>query len=272
MLSEYIADHGEEYKREIEIKNLHGSPSEREEIIKDADIIIGFIPELIAQADKGLFEQVTNISQRFPMAKTINKKGFGDPLGYFQPFAIVPFVIFYNPELTNELEIPRCWDDLLDVKWKGRILMPAKEHMAPKVIRGILKHQNPEKIHRVDENIICKGMPPNVIQAVKDGEFALGITNITFGKISTNQKIKIISLEDGFLCMPQSIAWKKGVNDNTLRLGDFLLSSKVQNFLVQQGFISVNNEDEPSETTKISIQSIKWPGWQHFRGAMEDIV
>ncbi|HZK42749.1 MAG TPA: ABC transporter substrate-binding protein [Syntrophomonadaceae bacterium] len=270
MLGEHFEANQKNYKDKIEIKNAHGSGSEREADIKNADILIGFIPELAMQTDEEMRGQMMSTVNRFPISKTLEDMGFVDPQGYFHTFGIVPFVIFYNPEYTAAAELPRTWNELLDSKWKGRILMPGKEHIAPKVIRAILKHQNPSKAHIVDENITYKGMPPNVIQAVKNGEFALGIANITFGKISETQNIKMIWPNDGLLCMPQMIAWKKGSEENLLKLGDFLLSPKVQTFLSQQAFIPVAPGNEPSEIIKRDDISLKWAGWNDFREAMRN--
>lgn len=75
--------------------------------------------------------------------------------------------------------------------------------------------------------------------------------------------------EEGLLCMPQIIAWKKGLDASTLKLGDFMLSPKVQNLLIQQGFIPAVPEAEPPLHRKNNAV-LKWIGWEAFRKAMNN--
>ena len=240
-LREHIETNAGQYPTEIGLDN---SPACGGGGATDADIMIGFMPELAMQTDEYLLENIISYPERFPMKKELQEQGFADPRGYFQVFGIVPFIMFYNPDYTDEAKLPRTWSEILAPQWKGRIMMPGKEHMAPQVIRAFLKHDNGEKATAVDENINCRGMPPNVIEAVKNGEFALGITNLTFGKISESQKIKMIWPEDGLLCMPQIIVWKKGLDESLMKLGDFMLGPKVQSLLAQEAFLPVAPDRE----------------------------
>ncbi len=269
-LREHIETNASEYQTEIRLENSHACGGESAADQQPADIMIGFVPELAMQTDEYLRENIINAPGRFPVNKKWQEQGFADPRGYFHVFGIVPFIMFYNPDYTEEAELPRTWSEILNPQWKGRIMMPGKEHMAPRVIRAFLKHGNLEKAQAVDENIICSGMPPNVIEAIKNGEFALGITNITFGKISESQKIKMIWPEDGLLCMPQIMVWKKGLDETLLKLGDFMLSSKVQSLLAQQAFVPTAPENEMPEMIRANQVGLKWAGWDEFRQAMRN--
>ncbi|MGI6492540.1 MAG: ABC transporter substrate-binding protein [Peptococcaceae bacterium] len=261
ILREHVITAGDDYQTEFAIENSHSSGAE-------ADIFIGFMPELAVQTDRYLQEHMLKVPGRFPISKELQDSGFVEPGGYFHTFGIVPFVMFYNPAYTDESEIPRAWHELLAPKWKGRVMMPGKEHIAPKVIRAVLKYGNPEQAPAVDENITYRGTPPNVIEAVKNGEFALGIANITFGRISESQKIKMFWPEEGLLCMPQIIAWKKGLAGSLLKLGDFMLSPRVQDFLMRQTFVPAAPEADPPALLKDNYAVLKWIGWGNFRAAM----
>ncbi|MDD4169782.1 MAG: ABC transporter substrate-binding protein [Desulfotomaculaceae bacterium] len=268
ILRDHIETGREEYQREIDIVNSQMCGAEGE-TGPQADIMIGFTPDLAQQTDEYILGHMLSAPGRFPIRKELRDSGFVDPRGCFHTFGIVPFVMFYNPDYTVAAEIPRSWNELLEPQWKGRVIMPGKEHMAPRVIRAVLKQQNPEQARAVDENITCSGMPPNVIEAVKSGKFALGIANITFGRISESQKIKMFWPEDGLLCMPQVIAWSKDLDESMLKLGDFMLSPKVQNFLIQQAFYPAAPAAEPPEILRNNHAVLKWTGWDNFRAAMK---
>jgi hypothetical protein len=45
-----------------------------------------------------------------------------DPLGVFQPFAVVPFVFLVDCRRLNGRPIPRAWEDLLNPRWSGEIV------------------------------------------------------------------------------------------------------------------------------------------------------
>lgn len=269
-LREHVETNASEYQTEIRLENSHACGGEYPIDSQPVDIMIGFMPELAMQTDEYLLEHIISSSGRFPMSKELQEQGFSDTRGCFHVFGIVPFIMFYNPDYTEEAELPRTWSEILNPQWKGRIMMPGKEHMASRVIRAFLKHDNLEKAQAIDENITCSGMPPNVIEAVKNGEFALGITNITFGKISESQKIKMIWPEDGLLCMPQIMVWKKGIDESLLKLGDFMLASTVQTLLAQQSFVPTAPGNEIPKIIRANQVGLKWTGWDEFRQAMRN--
>jgi len=167
ILREHIETNTSEYETEITLESSHACGGKSVADLKDADVMIGFMPELAMQTDEYILDHIISAPGRFPIDKHLQDQGFADAKGCFHIFGIVPFIIFYNPDYTDASEVPKTWSELLDSKWKGRIIMPGKEHMAPRVIRAFLKHDNLEKAQAIDENITCSGMPPNVIETVK---------------------------------------------------------------------------------------------------------
>lgn len=271
LLREHLASFPGADQGEIEIEDCHGCGRTEKQSLRHGDIVIGFIPELVRQRDDYLLEHLISVPGRFPIDKALQNSGFVDPLGCFHTFAVVPFVILYNPDYTDASEVPCTWKELLTPRWKGRIMMPGPEHIAPQVIRAVLKYENPSQVQALTENFICRGMPPNVIEAVRNGEFSLGITNITFGKISGNHNIKMIWPEDGILCMPQMIAWKKGLDNKLLKIGDFIFSAPIQNFLAQQSFVPAAIAGTmPDNYDARSTAVLKWSGWDDFRTALKN--
>lgn len=269
VLEEHVEANAAEYQEEVTLVNLHTCGEKEAADHSRANIMIGFIPEIEMQDDKYILKHFVSVPGRFPLKRRLQDRGFVDPRGCFQVFGIVSFVPFYNPVYTKAADLPRTWSDLLHRKWKGRIMMPGKEHIAPRLVRAVLKYENPERARAVDENIICGGVPPNVIEAVKSGHVSLGVTNITFGKISEGLQTKMIWPEDGLLCMPQIIVWEKNIDERMMKLGDFLLSPEVQRLLSQQAFFPAAPGAEYPEIFKTNRVELKWPGWDNFREALK---
>ncbi len=269
ILREHVEGNPGKYPKGVKLISSHNYDGEEASNQQPAGIMIGFMPEIEMQSDEDLLQNFVSIPGGFPIRKELLDLGFADPRGFFHVFGIVPFIIFYHPDHADAGEIPRTWGDLLDPRWKGRIAMPGKEHIAPRIVRAVLKYENPQRAEAVDENIICRGVPPNVIESVKNGEFSLGIANITFGKISEGLKIRTIWPKDGLLCAPQIIIWRKGAAEKMIGLGDFLLSPQVQGLLSQQAFVpSAPGTGFPPIFRENSVK-LKWDGWDHFRAAMK---
>lgn len=233
--------------------------------LEQIDIFIGFIPELFKQSKDYFENNFLNLKKYCSIRKELMETGLRDNRGYLQPIAIVPFVYFYNPNYTNASIVPSSWQELLDKRWKGKVLMPDDKHIAPQVIKTILKHENPTLIKSIDENIVCEGMPPNVIDAIEAGEFSIGITNISFGIISKIKNIQVASPNDGYICMPQIIACRNKVDKEIIEdLIKFLLSKEIQDLFSQQSFISVREGGKSLDFIGNITDMLKWPGWQKF--------
>jgi len=159
VLREHIEINQEEYGRDIIIENLHSCGEKNRTDLKPADIMIGFMPELLTQSDDYIAEYFRGDVGRFPINEELQEQSFYDERGFFHIFGIVPFIMFYNTDCIDVTEVPHTWSELLNPRWKGRVIMPGKEHMAPKVIRAVFKYENSNKAQAVDENITCRGMP-----------------------------------------------------------------------------------------------------------------
>lgn len=54
-------------------------------------------------------------------------KAFKDQPGYWSGVYFNLEVIGYNTKLVSQSEVPKKWDDLLDPKWRGRIMLEAED-------------------------------------------------------------------------------------------------------------------------------------------------
>ncbi len=113
--------------------------------------------------------------------------GFTDNNGYFHPFVIIPFAIFYNPNLLDEKDVPQKWSELLKPEWQNKIVMPDEFRMASVIVRAFIKADFPDKADNFDKNVTYLGSPIEVVDAVDEGKYTMGITNIAFAHISARK-------------------------------------------------------------------------------------
>ena len=69
-------------------------------------------------------------------------KDLKDPRGYWFPFKNLPLVIGYNTNLVAPNEVPRRYEDLLDKKWKGKILIDREEY---RLYNGLIQYWGKER-------------------------------------------------------------------------------------------------------------------------------
>jgi iron(III) transport system substrate-binding protein len=103
---------------------------------------------------------------------------YKDKEGYFTSFYITPIVLGYNTKLVKRGEAPKTYEDLLNPKWKGEMLMDDE----PYEWYGVLmKHFGKEKglqyMKRLaQQNLSMQRGRTNVAQMLVAGEGAIGIT------------------------------------------------------------------------------------------------
>ena len=85
--------------------------------IKNADVLhTSDAGHFVLLKEKKLLMQYTPAGvEKFP-------SGFKDPDGYYYGLRATLSVIAYNPKLVSAAEAPKSWKDLLDPKWKGKLV------------------------------------------------------------------------------------------------------------------------------------------------------
>ncbi|CFX45167.1 Uncharacterized [Syntrophomonas zehnderi OL-4] len=236
------------------------------------DMVIGHIDSFLRLPDNYLKDYFRPLPGRFPIRPELSELGFEDPEGYFHPFAIVPFAVLYNPDLISESELPASWTDLLNPRWQGGICMPDPNHMAPQVIRAYLRANYPDKFDTFLNNSVYLGVPLNVINAVDAGQYPLGITNISFARLTRGKNIRMLWPQDGMICMPMMMIWSKKADDCLLEIGDYLMSRRVQEYLAMQTFVPVASEVPVPQLLSENNYRLLWNGWDDFRMALKALV
>ncbi len=201
---------------------------------------------------------------RYALRQELANAGFNDPQGFFHTFAVVPYSILYNHKLIGESELPELWKDLLDDKWKNSVLMPDEFRIVSVIVKNFMESAYPEEFQNFSENVINKGAPMDVVNAVDEGQYPLGVANIAFARFSRHKNTGLIWPEDGAFCIPQIMVWSKRADERMLEAGDFLLSRAVQEFMGTQSFVPASLDTPLPELVARNNCSLHWQGWDHF--------
>lgn len=228
------------------------------------DMIIGHVNDFAVLPKGFLEEHFSSLQGRFSIKKNLIDIGFEDPQGYFHPFVIIPFAIFYNKNLLDEENTPKSWQDLLDTKWSKKVRMPDEFRMVSNIIRTFMEANYPGRFENFKDNVIHSGSPIDVVHAVDGGQYPIGITNIAFARISRNKNTRIIWPDDGFFCMPQVMVWSKYADNRLLEVGDFLMSQQVQEYMALQGFIPVSPDIDGPQLFADKDYKLHWENWDYY--------
>lgn len=130
----------------------------------------------------------------------------------------VPVIIAYNTMLVGKEEVPRCWKDLLDSKWKGRIAFasPAESGSAYTLLCTMLIALGWDGVRQFAKNLDGKlsASSSAVYQSVADGQCALGLTQekVVQSLIQEGKNIAISYPQEGTSAVDDAIAVVKGTN------------------------------------------------------------
>ena len=270
MLEEYCRKTEEKLGTRVELETQPHRPQEKglfEKYIEEGnlpELVVGHVNDF-AELPAGYLEKhFLSLPGRWPLRTELVEAGFLDPKGYFHPFVVIPFAMFYNFNLLDERELPTVWEDLLEARWREQILMPDDYRVVSKVIRTFMEAHHPERFADFQKNVVYEGAPIDVVNAVDEGHYPLGITNIAFARISRHKNTRLIWPRDGLFCMPQVMAWSKDVSENLLAIGDFLMSNQVQEYLALQAFVpAAPNTALPQLLTDYNF-SLRWEGWENY--------
>ncbi|MDD3268532.1 MAG: ABC transporter substrate-binding protein [Syntrophomonadaceae bacterium] len=228
------------------------------------DLMVGHVNDFADLPAGYLCEHFRALPGRFPLREELVEAGFTDPRGYFNPFVIIPFSIFYNQDLLAEKDLPRRWEDLLEPRWRQQILMPDEYRMVSKIVRTFMEAHYPDRFVDFNANVQHQGAPIDVVNKVDEGLYPLGITNIAFARISRNKHTRLLWPQDGTFCMPQVMVWSKKADERLLEIGDFLLSQPVQEYLALQSFIPASPEVALPPLWAEHKLHLRWEGWEHY--------
>lgn len=270
MIKEFSRTIYDKYGIVVEIETQPHRPEEESlfsyyvEQEKIPDVIIGHANDFAGFSKQFLADNFLSLPGRFPLRKELVDAGFLDKKGYFHTFAVIPFSILYNHHMMSEDELPRRWEDLLDTHWNNSILMPDGNRVVSIIVRTFMESNHSDRFHDFTTNVICQGSPIDVVNAVDEGQYPIGVANIAWARVSRQKNTSLIWPEDGAFCIPQIMVWRKGIDKRLLEIGDFLMSPKMQEFMATQSFVPASPDFPLPSLVMENNCSLHWESWEHF--------
>lgn len=150
-------------------------------------------------------------------------------------------VIMVNTDLVKPEDMPKSWKDLLDPKWKGKVVManPQKSGSAYAQLYGLHKLVGDAGLAKLVDNLKIVDSSSLVYKGVAAGEFPCSITMeyAAYRYIAGGQKnIQIVYPAEGAIAAPEAVAVidKCKNTEAAKQFVDYLLSADVENAIFQK--------------------------------------
>jgi iron(III) transport system substrate-binding protein len=190
-----------------------------------------------------------------------------EPADLFTAANIHVVVMMVNKNQLAGLPIPKTWGDLLDAKYKGKIIIsdPANSSTSYTILWGIEKLLGEAGLKALAANIKVTSAASTVLRGVAQGEFAIGLTfeSNAYAYVAGGQKeIELVYANDGTFTTAEYLALIKGAPAGAVakKLCDHLVSKEAQIALLEAAFrrpsrtdIEVSKYVQLPELAKIKV-------------------
>ncbi len=154
---------------------------------------------------------------------------------------------------TNQLggnPKPKTWTDLLDPRWKGKIIIadPANSSTAYTIIWGVKTLYGADGLKKLAANVVVTSAAPTVLRAVAQGEYPVGLTfeSNAYAYVAGGQKeIELLYPDDGTFTSPESLVLVKNAPAGAAarKVYDLLLAQETQIALLEAAFRRPSRSD-----------------------------
>ena len=211
-----------------------------------ADVIwVGDPADYIGFKKMGILQKYTS-----PEAKAIDPV-FIDKEGYYTGARMMNMGIAYNPQKVSKEEAPKTWEDLLDPKWKGQIVMtdPGTAGTTKYAVGALISNSKYGKAYfeKLKENgtELQSGTTATHNQ-IAAGAYKVGmcLDYVTENLKSKGSTIEFVYPKQDIISIYSPIALVKGAKneENAKKLYDFILSKEGQEVLVQNKMLAVRKD------------------------------
>lgn len=145
---------------------------------------------------------------------------------------------------------PKTWSDILDPRWKGKLIIadPENSSTAYTILWGIRQMLGAAALKRVAANVTVSSAAATVLRAVAQGEYPVGLTfeSNAYAYVAGGQKeIKLVYPEDGTFTTPEFLTLTKNAPNGAAarRAFDHIISKDVQIALLENAFRRPSRSD-----------------------------
>ena len=193
-------------------------------------------------------------------------KEYMDPEGYYTAGRLVTTGIAWFIGV-DEADAPKTWNDLLDPKWQGQIIMtdPAQASTTKYWMAAMMQSEKygPEFFKKLRENgVELESGTTATHNRVADASYQVGICldYVSANLIAEGSPMAFHYTTEDVITMTSPVAIIKGCAnpDNAKLLMDFILSKEGQEVLVANNLVSVRDDVEMQVDTS-AIAAINMP-------------
>lgn len=196
----------------------------------------------------GAFENVFEVYESPELAAIPENLRY--PNNLFTPANVHVVVIMVNTDHLDGLPVPTSWTDLLDPKWKDKIVVadPANSSTGYTILWGLHKMIGDEELRKLAANVAVSSSSSAVQSGVAMGEYAIGLAfeaNAYPYVDGGQEEIKLVYPEDGTFITADFAGLVKGApgGDAARTAFDVLMSKETQTTLLKTSFRRPSRSD-----------------------------
>jgi iron(III) transport system substrate-binding protein len=173
-------------------------------------------------------------------------------------------IIMYNKKLVSEQEKPQAWADVLNPKWKGKVVManPEKSGSAYAKVYGMYKLFGWDGLKKLIANAKILDSASLIWKGTAEGEYPLGMTieYAAYRYIAGGSKdVGIIYPQEGAFAAPEGTGMIKNCKhpEETKAFVDYLLSKEVEREVFEKHYRRPARPDVVASVGLPKISDIK---------------
>jgi iron(III) transport system substrate-binding protein len=190
---------------------------------------------------------------------------YKDPEGYYAVWRATLSVMAYNTNLVKDAEAPKGYQDLLDPKWKGKLVKAHPSYSGTSLTGtyALTKALGWEYLEKLSKNGVQQlqstTAPPKSIASGERAVMVDGNEYNMFIEIDKKSPVKIIYAQEGtpFVTSPTAVFAAAPHPSAARVLQNFLYTAKAQQLLVNEGGARSVHPDVKEPANRTPLKDIK---------------